>query len=591
MNARILICAIVFIAPIFLDIAAELSAQEKACSELLKELKHLRINLRKQKLTVTDARLDSLSYFLRADCHEANIEAKIVSAFLEMSHGNFDESISIYNEALTIAKENIQYKKTIQSYISKVFYQNGEYKKSLEILEESIAIPCPQDSISCHEQNITLHIASALSLKKLGRYEEIIEIYEKAEFLMDKFEVRDSSNMASMYNTLGNIYNSVFSDYRRSLDYYKKAAAYAPKGHKGIYSILSNIGFKYTKLNKLDSAEVVFTNIIDSINEDRYLITPYQGIAAIAVRKKQYKKGVEYYSKALSSAKASGRTSNIYKSRIYLAKALYLDGDFEKAQLYLNRAIESNQAKNIPNQTHGELEMYTNLIDVALQDSSLSYKLYKNFSDRDTIAIKLRTKMVDQSVSKYEKLLLRDSLEKQLLLRENEEQKVKNYQLSSALLVMSLFLIGGIAFQLRNRFSKQIEINEELVFQNKELKRLNERLENFVNQSNLESEVKEVNIKSKDKTYFIPINKITYVQAEDNGIRVYYDGISKWTDVSLRNFQEQIGETYFVQISRGSIVNVNYIAWINTNTLKMKAGAELKIGRVYKPKIKEILES
>ena len=81
------------------------------------------------------------------------------------------------------------------------------------------------------------------------------------------------------------------------------------------------------------------------------------------------------------------------------------------------------------------------------------------------------------------------------------------------------------------------------------------------------------------------------MQAEDDGVRIYYDDISKWSDISLVNMQKQLDDSLFVQIFRGTIVNINHIAWINTNTLKMKSGAELKIGRTFKPQIKKMLES
>jgi len=202
----------------------------------------------------------------------------------------------------------------------------------------------------------------------------------------------------------------------------------------------------------------------------------------------------------------------------------------------------------------------------------------------------------------YQTKIKTDSINFLSLQNEKQEVEISRRNIGLGTTSIILLLLGFLARYYVKLSEKQKQLNSllesknvELVFQNNELQKLNEQLEqktkSLLTKPTSEAEVKEIGIHSNDKTFFVPFNNIKYAIAEDDGTRVFFDDVSKWTKVSLKNFEKELDLNSFVRISRGTVVNVKHIAWINTNTLKMKEGAELKIGRTYKQKIKTAIES
>ena len=575
--------------------SAFLFSQNDNCRDIRNQLQELAEQAKKLDHELLQTKLDSLDKFISNDCNFARAESKIVSGFIAIGEGELDQALIYFDHAIDFSGHAVSYRKKIASHKAEIHLRKEQNQIGLEAIDVALGIPCPEDSISCHRLDAFLHTDRALFLKSLGRTEEALESYHKIEEIFERYGIVDSLVQASIYSSMGNLYDGEFSDYRQSLNYYKKTINFLPKEHMGRFLMQNNMGFRYKSLGKLDSARLTFNKTINGTSNSRYMITAYQGLGALANGEKDYPNGIKYYGLALESAIKSKKSRSIYKSRIYLAKSYYLNGDFQNAQEYLQAAIDSRKNSEATSKYNAERDMYSHLIELGLTDKKLSYNIYQDFLNYDTLVQEQRTKIMDKSVSKYEKRLLKDSLDRVVLLQSFEEQKAKNYKLGTLASVLGLILTSLLAFQFKNRFLKQKEVNEELVFQNNELQRLNEQLEQKTVAlsaiSKVDTESKEVSLKTKDKTYFIPTDNITYVQAEDDGTRVYYDDISKWTDVSLKNFHQDLGDISFVQIAKGIVVNVKHIAWINTNTLKMRAGAELKIGRVYKPKIKKVLES
>lgn len=571
--------------------------QIDTCTTSVLALEKMEATFSRHDIDLLKHKVDSISNLDAEACPKVGLLTNVLYGRYYGKLGKPESAFDYLDKAMNFANEKNSslLAKKILHYTSIIEKDRGNLKEALALIDSAYHIDCTKDTQECDKFNVRLSINSAVALQKIGDFNTALDKLYKAEKDFIEKNLTDSMYRVSISNMMGNIYYSQFRNLNESIRSYEKALQFIPNNHNAQYLLYNNIGSRYAALNKLDSAKIFFSKTIDNIDSPRYLIKPNEGLGDIAVKNKDLNGAREYYEKSVMYAEKNKNTSQIIWAQGALAKVNYLLGDYSTAKQLYN-AINANLRPDhlSPTETQ-EIMRFKYLVDIAVQDEPLSKNVHNFFIESDSLNKESRIAALDKSITKYEKLILRDSLDKQILIKENEEQKVKNYQLSTGMLLMSIFFLAWLVFQFKNLFSKQKEVNEELVFQNNELQKLNEQLEQktliLSTIPKLETGPKELSLKTKDKTYFIPLDIITYVQAEDEGVRVYFNDTSKWTDVSLKSFYQELEDTSFVQIGKGIVVNVRHIAWINTNTLKMKTGAELKIGRVYKPKIKEVLES
>jgi regulator of replication initiation timing len=207
----------------------------------------------------------------------------------------------------------------------------------------------------------------------------------------------------------------------------------------------------------------------------------------------------------------------------------------------------------------------------------------------------------------YQTQIKEDSIK--ILELNNNKQSValRNQRMGMfGFLIISL-LAGGLALYYRRYTQAEKQINsllnkekeeleterDELVFKNKELKIINQNLKNKVNKAPTvvtedKSSSTKVKFKSADKVYLLEPQQVLYLQAEAEGSRIYQnDGTSKWTDTSLKELRSNLHKKTFVKIFRNTIVNIEHVGWVNTTSLKLKNGKELRISRTYKQDIKD----
>jgi hypothetical protein len=132
-----------------------------------------------------------------------------------------------------------------------------------------------------------------------------------------------------------------------------------------------------------------------------------------------------------------------------------------------------------------------------------------------------------------------------------------------------------------------VEDKKKLVFEKQELISLNESLLAQKNQKPITvTEDTKLEVKTRDKIYFVEVSDIIYVRADNDGTRFFLDGDKTlWTDAALKHFVGELQPRGFARIHRSAAVNLTQIEWINHSTLKMNNGDELKVSRTYKNEI------
>ncbi len=579
---------------ILLYLSGNLFAQYNICNdEISNELEDFYQRYQKLDKAKLKADIDSIVQVIPDSCHRSLLFANIVLARYHKDHSVYEKADQHFDTALKLSKEdpNNKYTKHLLSLRAIMKKVQGESEKAFHILDQGIAIPCHQDSLHCQKYDIGLRINKASMLIGINKYEEAIEIFLEGEQKMKSFGFKDSIYYVSLYTGIGNIYTNNITDHEKALSYRRKCLQYMPKGHQATYRVYNNLGTCFVALMNYDSAAYYYNKTIEETKNTRDLIVPYQGIGSIESQKKNFKKAIISYQKALDVASSLGRKRYIQTSRGYLGKALYLDGQYESAHNKFEKIFN-----NIEGYDHEDYELeyfkrYAYLSKVSLVDPSLSNDIYKHMLIKDSLSNAETKLKMDKSSGRLLEQILRDSVEMQVLLKENEAEKVKNYRLSTALLISGLLLLGGLVYQFRSRFIGQKELNEDLVFQNQELALMNKRLqEKTIALSKQEISTNTeyfIKYESNNNHVKIDAHRVQYILAEADGIRVFYDDTSNWTDMTLKSMQEQLPTNLFVQTFRGIVVNVHHVERVNSTTLKLKNGKELRVGRTYKKKIKE----
>lgn len=100
----------------------------------------------------------------------------------------------------------------------------------------------------------------------------------------------------------------------------------------------------------------------------------------------------------------------------------------------------------------------------------------------------------------------------------------------------------------------------------------------------------QVSIKVDKKYILIKIDEIQYLESLGNYVKVWKDGFFLLTPRTLGSFEDQLSIDYFVRIHKSFILNKKYVDYLEGNTIVLKNGQEVPVGKNYKGMIKQLLD-
>ena len=572
-------------------------AQETNCDTLAKTVKGVLISYPKSK---TEKNIEKFNFYKESvpiECLTAQVYLQAIESRINTDTGNIQMAFQKLDDAFSFAEktENNTIKKYTLRLKAANHFNNKQINEAIEAVDHALTYPCPKDSLFCFEENISLLVNKGLYLTKLDKYEEAIENYNKADSMINHHGINNPLFQVSINTSLARIFFSQAKDKEKSVIYFRKAFEICPPDHRTRAMLATNLAAVYKEVGEIDSTRTYLNYVINSTELPSRLVSPYTLLGYIERDSSNYEAAIAYFEKALKYAEKSNQAKKINLCKEEIGRTYYLLDKYKEADVLLEEINRYNKENPPQKNFMLEHERYYYLNKIALENPIYSKSFHQYLINYDSLYGEERQEKIDKLLYKYENKIVADSLNAIKITSQNQSLELKNQRLSIFSLISVLAAsFFALLFIFRKLKESRIK-NEELIFQNNELQKVNKQLDlkakALLTKPKLTEEKKEVSIKTTDKTYFIPMDKITYVQAEDDGVRVYYEDTSKWTDVSLKNFQQELDNSSFVQIGRGVVVNIKHIAWINTSTLKMKAGAELKIGRTYKPQIKAMLES
>lgn len=157
-----------------------------------------------------------------------------------------------------------------------------------------------------------------------------------------------------------------------------------------------------------------------------------------------------------------------------------------------------------------------------------------------------------------------------------------NWKIFIPLMPMRLFIailayMLGVAIYDRKYADKSSEDNIESVFEMS-------IPEDDKDKATEDSYLERITVKNGQKVEIIPIEKITFLEAEGDYVKIHTTEGRFLKEQTMKSFENALSPQQFVRIHRSYIVNVNYIAQIElyekqNQLVKLKNGVQLKISR------------
>lgn len=101
---------------------------------------------------------------------------------------------------------------------------------------------------------------------------------------------------------------------------------------------------------------------------------------------------------------------------------------------------------------------------------------------------------------------------------------------------------------------------------------------------------RQISIKADKKHILVKTEEIQYLESLGNYVKVWKNGNFLLTPRTLASFEDQLSADYFVRIHKSFILNKKYVDYLEGNTIVLKNGQQVPIGKNFKSMIKQLFD-
>lgn len=91
-----------------------------------------------------------------------------------------------------------------------------------------------------------------------------------------------------------------------------------------------------------------------------------------------------------------------------------------------------------------------------------------------------------------------------------------------------------------------------------------------------------ISFKWQGKQYMIKMHSIVYIESDNQSLNIHTTDKNYYTSMNLKDILKQLNPTYFTQIHKSYIINLNYLINHNSLTVELVGKVKINIGRSYK---------
>ncbi|MGB0521748.1 MAG: tetratricopeptide repeat protein, partial [Flammeovirgaceae bacterium] len=428
------------------------------------------------------------------------------TAYLDV--GKVDSGLINFEKGIELAKENglIKFVGSGHIKMGATYYRQGNYEKAISSFYEALAI-----AEEHKDQALTVIVKRRLGdiYRKLGEHQKARESYFDGLKLID--EKQNAVLKAILYGSIASVY-SLEGNYEASLVYHGKSLeVFERLGNKrNIAAALHNIGYLYKEQNQLDKALDYYLRslkLIEEIQNKYGMGVSYEAIAGIYLLQNQPSQAITYLEKSLAIAQAIGDTAQLQSVYAALADAHQLNKDFEKALDFYKQAVvmkDSLEGKESRKQIADlestyELNKKEQEIQLLNQDQQL-----KQQQRNILIVLLLLIFVIAGLVYSRQRLKMRKSQELLEKEREVDQLKTRFFTNISHEFRTPLTLIMGVNQQMQEQFTNP-KIKDLLQLSSRNVKRLQQLINQLLDISKLESGKMALNLEELDVVEYIKI--------------------------------------------------------------------------------------
>ncbi len=204
--------------------------------------------------------------------------------------------------------EQFLHAKNPQSFSKSVFYDKSPQIQGAAFeqdLQYGKAQEARQQAVSLNPNDVNTHIMLGIIEGKMAQHKEALQRHLKALVLAQQKYGENHLDVATCYNNIGQVYDSI-GEYDQALDYYQKALKIQPLHQEPLFLAtgFSNIGLTYTHLGKKELALAYYQKallIYHKIHGEKHLAvaTCYNNIALVYSNHDDDEMALPSYLKAL----------------------------------------------------------------------------------------------------------------------------------------------------------------------------------------------------------------------------------------------------------------------------------------------------
>lgn len=293
----------------------------------------------------------------KADTLAASINYKTADSLLKKR--DFNKSVLLFNEALTVYKKTGTFKKIADCYykLGYCYEESLDYNNAQKFYEKSLKLK--------KEKLSTNHESISISLSGLGRlnfiqsnYKTALSFFEEALTVSLKAHKETDEVIGNKYNNIGLCYYNL-GDLHTSLKYLEKSLNIDIKSleedHINIGFSYINIGLIYFDLMQDDKAMMYYQKSLPYFVKNDYykgILGVYNNTGNILKSQGELNKALNYYQKSLAI------TLEHFKEDVSLLSLIYMNigntyrmlGAYDDALIYLNKSLEYYKATLDKNQ-------------------------------------------------------------------------------------------------------------------------------------------------------------------------------------------------------------------------------------------------
>ena len=329
-----------------------------------------------------------------------------ILAQLYYQNKEYHSATIYFNKELEIEKFNLgkNHPSLTTTYQNIIFSYEDDNNLTQAILMSKRLLELEEKIGSNYDRKTVINLYIGNLLKRLGKYKESEEFYNKALQILQIHRNRDDVDIASIYSNLANIY-SFEAKYEKSLKYYKKALKIYKKTfgenspklattYNNIGQVLDSLDYRNKALQKYQTAlDILYKNHYNKNHKEFAML--YHNIATIYIKQGKYQESLSLLKKALAIniknySEYSIEVTSDYNNLAYLYSYI---GQNDKALHIYNKLIEIYKIL-YPNHQHPNLAIIYNSMTTMLVNKASKLK-----EDGKIIASqKLYTKAIELSL-------------------------------------------------------------------------------------------------------------------------------------------------------------------------------------------------